>query len=53
MQVVGGRGFVRGHPVERYVRDARAGALMALSVEQSLDLIGKLALGVESVPNTT
>jgi alkylation response protein AidB-like acyl-CoA dehydrogenase len=47
MQIVGGRGYLKGHPVERYLRDARAGALMATTAEQSRDLVGKLLLGID------
>jgi alkylation response protein AidB-like acyl-CoA dehydrogenase len=46
LQVVGGRGYLKGHAAERFVRDARAGALMAFTVEQSKDLLGKVLLGL-------
>jgi alkylation response protein AidB-like acyl-CoA dehydrogenase len=45
--VVGGRGYLKGHAAERLVRDARAGALMAFTAEQSKDLLGKVLLGLE------
>ena len=47
LQVVGGRGYLKGHAAERLVRDARAGALMALTAEQSKDLLGKVLLGLD------
>jgi alkylation response protein AidB-like acyl-CoA dehydrogenase len=47
LQVVGGRGYLKGHAAERLVRDARAGALMAFTVEQSKGLLGKVLLGLD------
>jgi alkylation response protein AidB-like acyl-CoA dehydrogenase len=47
LQVVGGRGYLKGHAAERLVRDARAGALMAFTAEQSKDLLGKVLLGLD------
>jgi alkylation response protein AidB-like acyl-CoA dehydrogenase len=47
LQVVGGRGYLKGHAAERLVRDARAGALMAFTTEQSKDMLGKVLLGLD------
>jgi acyl-CoA dehydrogenase len=47
LQVIGGRGYVKGHPIERLVRDARAGSLMAFTTEQARDMIGKALVGMD------
>ena len=47
LQVVGGRGYLRGHPAERLVRDARAGDLMAPTGQQAREGIAKSLLDVE------
>lgn len=44
LQVVGGRGYVRGHRAERLVRDARAGDLMALTAQQCREAVGSSLL---------
>lgn len=46
MQLCGGRGFLKRHPVERYYRDARAGALMAANAEVCREFIAKPLLGM-------
>lgn len=46
LQVCGGTGFSRKHPVERYFRDARAGALMGPADDILRVLIGQRALGL-------
>jgi len=47
LQVVGGRGYVRGHQAERLVRDARAGDLMALTAQQCRESVGRRVLGLD------
>lgn len=46
LPVCGGTGFSRKHPVERYFRDARAGALMGPADDILRVLIGQRALGL-------
>lgn len=46
LQVCGGTGFSRKHPVERYYRDARAGSLMGPADDILRVLIGQRALGL-------
>jgi alkylation response protein AidB-like acyl-CoA dehydrogenase len=48
LQVVGGRGYVRGHQAERLVRDARAGDLMAPTGQQAREGIAQSLLAVEA-----
>jgi len=50
MQVVGGRGYIRGHPVERHLRDSRAISLMAATTEQIRDSLGKVLLAPDPEP---
>ncbi|MFN2607859.1 MAG: acyl-CoA dehydrogenase family protein, partial [Acidimicrobiales bacterium] len=50
LQVVGGRGYVRGHRAERLVRDARAGDLMALTAQQCREAVGRGVLGLDQPP---
>lgn len=50
LQITGGRGYLRGAAVERYVRDARAAALMANTTEQVRDMVGAALLGLDGVP---
>jgi len=50
LQIVGGRGYVRGHQAERLVRDARAGDLMALTAQQCRESIGRRVLGLDQPP---
>lgn len=47
MEVCGGRGFLKNAPLERYYRDARAGAVMGTNLGALRDLIGKFALGMD------
>jgi alkylation response protein AidB-like acyl-CoA dehydrogenase len=47
LQVCGGQGYLKRAPVERYYRDARAGALMAMTTEACRDFVGKLLLGMD------
>lgn len=47
LQVVGGRGYVRGHMAERLVRDARAGDLMALTAQQCRESVGRRVLRLD------
>ncbi|MDQ6798056.1 MAG: acyl-CoA/acyl-ACP dehydrogenase [Actinomycetota bacterium] len=47
LQVVGGRGYVRGHQAERLVRDARAGDLMALTAQQCRESVGRRVLSLD------
>ncbi|MGH2732748.1 MAG: acyl-CoA dehydrogenase family protein [Actinomycetota bacterium] len=46
MQVCGGQGYTRRLPVERYWRDARAGAVMAPTNEVLKEWVGKLLTGL-------
>ena len=41
MQVCGGKGYSKSLPIERYMRDAKAGAVMAPTVEILREWIGK------------
>ncbi len=50
LQVVGGRGYVRGHTAERLVRDARAGDLMALTAQQCREVVGRRVLRLDEPP---
>jgi alkylation response protein AidB-like acyl-CoA dehydrogenase len=47
LQVVGGAGYGRRMPLERYLRDARAGVVMPPNLDACLETIGMLALDVE------
>lgn len=46
VQVCGGTGYSRKHPIERYYRDARAGSIMGPADDILRVLIGKRALGL-------
>ncbi|HEY8200785.1 MAG TPA: acyl-CoA dehydrogenase family protein [Actinomycetota bacterium] len=46
MQVCGGQGYSRTLPIERYWRDARAGAVMAPTNEVLKEWVGKLLAGL-------
>ncbi len=46
MQVCGGQGYTRNMPVERYLRDARAGSVMAPTTEVLKEWVGKSVAGV-------
>jgi alkylation response protein AidB-like acyl-CoA dehydrogenase len=45
LKICGGLGYKKGHPMERYYRDARAAALMAPNDDAIKVLIGKQLLG--------
>jgi len=47
LQVVGGAGYGRRMPLERYLRDARAGVVMPPNLDACLETIGMLALDVD------
>ena len=47
LQVVGGAGYGRRMPLERYLRDARAGVVMPPNLDACLETIGMLALGLD------
>ena len=42
IQILGGYGYVRDYPVERYFRDARAGIVMGMANDQAYEMIGTL-----------
>ncbi|WP_248923851.1 acyl-CoA dehydrogenase family protein [Paenibacillus hamazuiensis] len=46
MQVCGGQGYTKALPVERYLRDARAGAVMAPTTEVLKEWVGKSVAGI-------
>lgn len=46
IQICGGTGYTRKHPVERYFRDARAGSIMGPADDILRVLIGQRALGL-------
>jgi hypothetical protein len=48
MQVVGGRAYLRRHPLERLCRDARAGALMRNTLDQCREEIARAVLTAEN-----
>jgi len=52
LQVVGGRGYIRGHMAERLVRDARAGDLMAPTAQQCREAVGRRVLRLDEPPAT-
>ena len=47
LQVVGGAGYGRRMPLERYLRDARAGVVMPPNLDACLETIGMLALDLD------
>jgi alkylation response protein AidB-like acyl-CoA dehydrogenase len=47
LQVVGGAGYGRRMPLERYLRDARAGVVMPPNLDACLETIGMLELGLD------
>ena len=47
LQVVGGRGHLRGQQAERLVRDARAGDLMAPTAQQAREGLAQALLAVD------
>lgn len=46
MQVCGGQGYSRTMPVERYLRDARAGSVMGPTTEVLKEWVGKSVAGI-------
>jgi alkylation response protein AidB-like acyl-CoA dehydrogenase len=44
MQAIGGRAYLRSHPIERLCRDARAGALMRNNLDESREQIARWLL---------
>lgn len=46
LRIVGGRGVTRGVPLERYIRDVRAGVVMPPNSDACLDAIGRIAMGL-------
>jgi alkylation response protein AidB-like acyl-CoA dehydrogenase len=46
LELAGGSGYLRGRPIERYVRDAMSGPLMAWSPAIIRDFVGKALLGL-------
>jgi acyl-CoA dehydrogenase len=49
-ELVGGPGFMRGHPMERIVRDVRAMHYHPLPARRQRVFTGRLALGLDPVP---
>lgn len=47
VRIGGASGFLRSSPIQRHLRDAQAGQLMAYSTEVIAGQVGKLVLGVE------
>ncbi|MFP2927737.1 acyl-CoA dehydrogenase family protein [Pyxidicoccus sp. 3LG] len=50
LELAGGSGYLRSRPVERYVRDAMSGPLMAWSGAVVRDFLGKALLGLQGPP---
>ncbi|MBN1207678.1 MAG: acyl-CoA dehydrogenase [Myxococcaceae bacterium] len=50
LELAGGSGYLRSRPIERYVRDAMSGPLMAWSPAVTRDFLGKLLLGLQGPP---
>ena len=48
VQLVGGRGALRDHPVERAFRDVRTCTLMTPTLDRMLETIGKRALDIDT-----
>ena len=46
MRLLGGRGIHRSWPMERYLRDSRAGLVMPPANDRCLETVGKIALGL-------
>ncbi|NOK35367.1 acyl-CoA/acyl-ACP dehydrogenase [Corallococcus exercitus] len=53
MELAGGSGYMRSHPIERYLRDAMSGPLMAWSPAVIRDFLGKTLLGLQTPPPQT
>ncbi|ATB34047.1 acyl-CoA dehydrogenase family protein [Melittangium boletus] len=51
LELAGGTGYLRTHPIERYVRDAMSGPLMAWSSAVIRDFLGKQLLGLNGPPS--
>nr|CAO98842.1 hypothetical protein [Stigmatella aurantiaca DW4/3-1] len=50
LELAGGSGYLRSRPIERYVRDAHSGPLMAWSAPVIKDFLGKALLGLLPPP---
>ncbi|WP_224245114.1 acyl-CoA dehydrogenase family protein [Hyalangium gracile] len=50
LEIAGGSGYLRSRPIERYVRDAMSGPLMAWSSAVVRDFVGKSLLGLLGPP---
>ncbi|WP_225412930.1 acyl-CoA dehydrogenase family protein [Stigmatella hybrida] len=50
LELAGGSGYLRSRPIERYVRDAHSGPLMAWSAPVTKDFLGKALLGLLPPP---
>jgi alkylation response protein AidB-like acyl-CoA dehydrogenase len=46
LRITGGSGYFRRLPIERYLRDAMSGQIMAWSTEVVRDFVGKMLLGI-------
>lgn len=46
LEIAGGSGYLRSRPIERYVRDAMSGPLMAWSPAVTRDILGRALLGL-------
>ena len=46
MRLLGGRGIHRSLPMERYLRDSRAGLVMPPANDRCIETVGKIALGL-------
>ncbi|WP_437287818.1 acyl-CoA dehydrogenase family protein [Sorangium sp. So ce406] len=46
LEIAGGAGYMRSRPIERHLRDAMSGPLMALSGPVIREIVGKALLGV-------
>ncbi|WP_224368772.1 acyl-CoA dehydrogenase family protein [Hyalangium versicolor] len=52
LELAGGSGYLRHRPIERYVRDAMSGPVMAWSAPVVRDFLGKLLLGLMGPPRS-
>jgi len=50
LELAGGSGYLRSRPIERYVRDAMSGPVMAWSAPVIRDFLGKALLGLMGPP---
>ena len=50
-ELVGGPGFINGHPIERMVRDVRAIHFHPLPLKRQQIFSGRIALGFDPVPS--